>query len=238
MGQPVLTAILGLAMAFTFTAAIAIVTLAAKTRSRAIKLSVVGAIIALAVVTLQRADLRINFTGSMPIGVYVLTPISPGGVKRSMLVAACPPTRAAEIGRIRGYLGIGPCPHQTELLLKFIAAVAGDTIDVTASGVTVNGCQLRRSLPVKRDHSGRRLVHWPRGRFRLRRDEVWLYADNDRSWDSRYWGAASISNIAGIAHPVTTASLLTGSCFRRRVRLCSLRPNLTVIRTTCRYGRH
>jgi hypothetical protein len=48
MGQPVLTATLALAIAVSFTATIAIVTLAAKTLSRAIKLTVVGAIIALA----------------------------------------------------------------------------------------------------------------------------------------------------------------------------------------------
>ena len=62
MGQPVLTATLALAIAVIFTAAIAIVTLAAETLSRAVKLIVVGAVIAFAVVALQRANLRINFT--------------------------------------------------------------------------------------------------------------------------------------------------------------------------------
>ena len=109
MGQPVLTATLALAIAVIFTAAIAIVTLAAETLSRAVKLIVVGAVIAFAVVALQRADLRINFTGSMPIGIYLLLPLPPDGVKRGMLVAACAPARAAEIGRRRGYLARGPC---------------------------------------------------------------------------------------------------------------------------------
>ena len=82
MGQPVLTATLALAIAVIFTAAIAIVTLAAETLSRAVKLIGVVAVIAFAVVALQRANLRINFTGSMPIGIYLLLPLQPNGVKR------------------------------------------------------------------------------------------------------------------------------------------------------------
>ena len=46
MGQPVLTATLALAIAVIFTAAIAIVTLAAETLSRAVKLIGVVAVIA------------------------------------------------------------------------------------------------------------------------------------------------------------------------------------------------
>jgi type IV secretory pathway protease TraF len=109
MSQPVLTATPALPIAVIFTAAIAIVTLAAETLSRAVKLIGVVAIIAFAVVALQRANLRINFTGIMPIGIYLLLPLQPNGVKRGMIIARCAPTRAAQIGRQRGYLGAGPC---------------------------------------------------------------------------------------------------------------------------------
>jgi conjugative transfer signal peptidase TraF len=204
VSQPLLTTTLALAIAIALTAATAIVTSATETPGRAIKLTVLIVIVAFAVVALQRADLRINFTGSMPIGIYRLSPLRHKGVKRGMLVALCPPARAAKIGRERGYLAMGPCADSAELLLKFIAAVAGDTVDVTTAGVTVNGCLLAKSQPVLRDRSGHRLVPWPHDHFRLRPGVVWLYADNDRSWDSRYWGTASVAHIVAIARPLTS----------------------------------
>lgn len=205
MGQPILTATLALAIAVVFTAAIAIVTLAANTASRAVKVIVVAAVTAFAVVAVQRVNLRFNFTGSVPIGIYLLLPLQPYGVKRGMLIAACPPTRAAEIGRQRGYLGVGPCDDDTELLLKHVAAMAGDAIDVTPGGVIVDGHLLPHSQPASRDHSYRRLAPWPRGAYRLAEGEIWLYAANDWSWDSRYWGPASIDEIDDEAIPLLVA---------------------------------
>jgi conjugative transfer signal peptidase TraF len=202
MGQPVLMATLALAIAIAFTAAIAIVTLAADTLSRAVKLIGAVAVIAFAVVPLQCANLRINFTSSMPIGIYLLLPLQPNGVKRGMLVATCAPAPAAEMGRQRGYLGAGPCADDTELLLKYVPAIGGDGIEVTAGGVVVNGHLLLHSQPASRDRSGRRLVPWTRGTSRLAEGEVWLYAPNDRSWDSRYWGPAANGDIVAKVVPL------------------------------------
>lgn len=205
MDQPVLTATLACAIAALFTAAIAIATSGAETLRRAVKLIAVVAVVVFAVVALQRANLRINLTGSMPIGIYLLSPLQPNGVKRGMLVAGCGPPRAAQIGRQRGYLGTGPCANDTELLLKFVVAISGDEVDVTRSGVTVNGCLLPRSRPAVRDRSGRRLPAWPRGRYLLGPERVWLYAPVDRSWDSRYWGPAAAADLLAEASPVFVA---------------------------------
>lgn len=202
MGQPVLTSILALAIAIVLTSATAIATLAAKTPSRAVKLIGVVAVIAFAVVALQRANLRINFTGSMPIGIYSLSPLPNGGVTRGMLVAACAPARAAETGRQRGYFALGPCAHNTELLLKSIAAIGGDDVDITAAGVTVDGCLLPHSQPVRQDRFRTPLLSWPSGDYRLARDQLWLYAPNDRSWDSRYWGPISVRATEAAVSPV------------------------------------
>ena len=72
-----------------------------------VKLSVASALIAVATVALEHDRLRINFTSSMPIGIYLLSPFRPDRVKRGMLVAACAPARAANIGRQRGYSAPG-----------------------------------------------------------------------------------------------------------------------------------
>lgn len=202
MGQPILTATLALAMAFIFTAAIAIVTLATKTLSRAMNLTVAGAVIGLTALALQRADLRMNFTNSMPVGIYELSPLPPDGATRGMLVATCAPTPAAEMGRQRGYLGVGPCADDTELLLKYVMAIGGDGIDVTAAGVLINGHLLLHSQAASRDRSGRRLMPWPTGAYRLAEGEVWLYAPKDRSWDSRYWGPAANGDIVAKVTPL------------------------------------
>jgi conjugative transfer signal peptidase TraF len=202
VGQPILTATLALAIAVIFTAAIAIAALATETVSRAARLIGVVVVTAFAVVALQRANLRVNFTGSVPIGIYLLLPLQPYGVKRGMLVAACAPLRAAEIGRQRDYLAPGPCADRTELLLKFVVAIAGDEVDVSSAGVTVNGCLLARSHAPVRDRSGRRLRAWPRGRYLLGPNQVWLYAPVDRSWDSRYWGPVAAADIQAEATPL------------------------------------
>lgn len=206
MSQPVLSATFALAITVVLTTATAFATLALGSLRRAIKLTVVGAVVAVAVVEIQRADLRVNFTSSMPIGIYSLVPLPRDGVKRGMLVAACAPTRAAEIGRQRGYLGTGPCAGDAELLLKSVMAIAGDEVDVTPAGVTVNGCLLARSQPAVRDRSGRRLTAWPLGRYLLGPDQVWLYAPVDRSWDSRYWGPAPAADVRAGALPLLVLS--------------------------------
>jgi conjugative transfer signal peptidase TraF len=199
-------ATISVVIAIVLTTVTAIATLAAKTLNRAVYVTVVGAVIALAVVSLQSANLRINFTGSMPIGIYLLLPLPTQGVKRDMLVAACAPAGAASIGLRRGYLVRGPCAEGAELLLKSVAATAGDEVDVTASGVAVNGCSLPHSRPTPRDRSSRTLVAWPRGRDRVVSDQVWLYAADDRSWDSRYWGPASVGEIEDEAIPLLVIS--------------------------------
>jgi conjugative transfer signal peptidase TraF len=202
MSQPILTAMLALTIATILTATIAIVAAAHKRAVRAIKLTALAAIIPIAAVALHNARLRINFTASMPIGIYSLTPLPPRAVKRGMLVAACAPARAEEFGRQRGYLTAGPCAADAELLLKVVAAVAGDEVLVTSRGVAVNGCALPHSRALPYDRSGRRLMSWASGSYRLEKGEILLYAPDLRSWDSRYWGPAAASGVVALAIPL------------------------------------
>ncbi len=158
MSQPVLMGALTLVAAVVVTAAIAVATFANGNTWRAIRLTIVGAAAALTALAIQHAHLRINFTASMPIGIYSLSPLPTAGVERGMVVVACAPGAAAALGRSRGYLGAGPCPHGTEPLLKSAAAIAGDEVDVTAAGVAVNGCH---GIPAIGARVGCR-ASWPR----------------------------------------------------------------------------
>ena len=148
------------------------------------------------------SGLRVNVTSSMPVGIYLLAPVPPTGVQRGMLVAVCAPLKAAQLGRRRAYLSGGQCAGDTEPLLKAVVAIAGDSVSTSKSGITVNGRLLPDSRPVSLDSSGRRLVPWSPGYFRLRSTEVWLYADHPKSWDSRYWGP--VRNVLARVIPLVT----------------------------------
>ena len=174
-------------------------------RLRILRLCVFAGVVVLIVHAIAAIDIHFNFTPSMPLGIYRLTPIPKSGVERGGLVAVCAPPTAAKLGRRRGYLAAGSCPTAAEPLLKVVAAVAGDSVTVSANGVAVNGCLLPHSRALSRDAAGRRLPPWPQGHFQLRRGEFWLYAANDRSWDSRYWGPASLADISARALPVLAA---------------------------------
>jgi conjugative transfer signal peptidase TraF len=157
--------------------------------------------------------LRVNFTASMPLGIYRLEPLRNSDVARGMIVAVCAPGEAADLGRLRGYLSTGPCPDDTEPLLKVAAGVPGDHVAVSAEGVAVNGCLLPDSRPIALDRAGRRVPPWPRGDYRLGQGQVWLYGSNPRSWDSRYWGPGAARDIIARAVPilVAPAPLRTGA---------------------------
>lgn len=171
-------------------------------RLRILQLCVSVGVIVLIVHAIAAIGLHFNFTPSMPLGIYRLAPLSRSGVERGSFVAVCAPPVAAKLGRRRGYLAIGACPSHAEPLLKVVAAVPGDQLAVSADGVAVNGCALPHSQPLNVDSAGRRLSRWPRGHYRLRRGQLWLYAANNRSWDSRYWGPAMIRNVLAQAEPL------------------------------------
>lgn len=80
--------------------------------------------------------------------------------------------------------------------MKPIAAVAGDTIDVAADGVAINGKLLANSAPRPLDTKNRKLQHWPFGEYQVAPGTIWVISSyNARSFDSRYFGPISTSSI-------------------------------------------
>jgi conjugative transfer signal peptidase TraF len=118
------------------------------------------------------------------------------------IAAACLPLRAASLGRERGYLGPGICLGNVEPLLKFVAAVGGDTVVTGPTGIKVNGKMLPKSGRLQMDEVGRSIVYWSTTVKHLRAGEIWLYAPSGRSWDSRYWGPVKEESVIGFADPV------------------------------------
>ena len=203
MSQPALVPLLALGFAAAGTVVIATTASARRTRFAR---SILALTVCLALLILGNliaaAGLRLNFTPSMPLGIYRFEALSPREIHRDMLVAVCAPSKAAQLGRRRGYLSRGACAENSEPLLKTVAAVAGDDAAILPCGVRVDGRLLRDSKPLAFDRAGRPLVSWPRGHFRISRGAIWLYADHERSWDSRYWGPVPEQNVLAKAVPV------------------------------------
>jgi conjugative transfer signal peptidase TraF len=200
MSQPTFILALAFAVGFLATIAISIAAVGRIQINRTLRIAAVLVVIVAVGRLIAASGLRLNVTASMPLGIYRLEPVPRTGVQRGMLVAACAPVNAAQLGRRRGYLSSGQCEGDTEPLLKTVVAIAGDKVSTSEGGIIVDGRLLPDSKPVLLDGAGRRLKPWPSGYYRLRPNQVWLYADHPKSWDSRYWGP--VQNILGRVIPL------------------------------------
>ena len=156
----------------------------------------------LATVVTWFAGLRVNLSGSMPIGLYRVSNRPP--VKGAM-VLACLPAGVAVFARSRGYVPNGRCPGATAPIGKVILALAGDSVQVTAEGLLLNGRPVRNTRPLAVDAAGRSLRRFPDGTYVVGQDEVWLYSPySKRSFDSRYFGPLHVSSIRSRVLPLWT----------------------------------
>ena len=156
----------------------------------------------LAAVVTWFAGLRVNLSGSMPIGVYR---VSTGPAVRGAMVLACLPIDVVVFARSRGYVPSGRCPGATAPIGKVILAMVGDSVDVTAEGLRVNGRSVRNTKPLTVAAAGRTLSRFPDGTYVVGRDEVWLYSPySKRSFDSRYFGPLPLSCVLNRVLPLWT----------------------------------
>lgn len=171
--------------------------------------------------TLALAKLRMNGSESMPIGIYAVGPAVT--INRGDIVSACPSAQAQALGLVRGYLvrasnyAFGRyCKSGAQPLLKYVAALGGDEIEITADSFSVNRKLLDRRRLDRYDRHHRRLAAFQPGRYRLKPDDVWLYSPAAYGWDSRYFGPAKLRDIMGTAKPLLTFGSLEHE--RRRDR--------------------
>ena len=146
--------------------------------------------------------LHVNLTASAPRGLYrTIT----GPPTRGAWVVACVNPEAAALGRARGYLGPGSCRGEVEPVLKLVVALAGDVVELRPEAVMVNGRPLPGSASAVFDSLGRPLPHAVRGRHVVAPDELWLVSTRvANSWDSRYLGPFTGSQVRAVARPVWT----------------------------------
>ena len=156
-------------------------------------------------IVLRFGGFYINTTPSLPVGLYRIVdePVSKGAH-----VAFCPPqSDAFDWAIARGYINPGHCPGGTGQLLKRVHAVAGDTVLIDETGITVNGQWLSNSMPIRADAYGAVL---PQYRFNaaLGESEYLLLSDlNPHSFDARYFGVIDHAQIVHVVRPVFTFNL-------------------------------
>src|SRR6266481_1665323 len=151
--------------------------------------------------TFRLFGIRINITSSLQRGFYVVSQRPSAN-----LVEFCPDGKAASISLQRGYRTPGgTCPDGGSPLMKPIAAVAGDHVEVTTNGIRVDGKLIPNSAAHLKDHRGRKLAPWPNGEYIVPTGSLWVISDfNSWSFDSRYFGPIRSSIVQHRLRPLWT----------------------------------
>lgn len=147
---------------------------------------------------------RYNMSASMPRGWYWFMP---GAVKRGAVVGDCLPTAFARYALAHEILlpSSHPCKSGVEPIVKTVAAIGGDVVEIAANGVTINGEAWPMSAVRRFDSRGRYVeMRQPNGRYVIAPNQVFLMGLNPKSWDSRYIGAVPRSTITGQWKPIYT----------------------------------
>lgn len=111
---------------------------------------------------------------------------------------ACLPRPLARLARQRRYVHRGSCPGGDAPIGKRVLAVPGDTVEVSARGLTVDGKYISGSAPLAHDSHGRALVSATPARSIVPGGTVWLFSSySPRSYDSRYFGALPMRTVVG-----------------------------------------
>jgi len=156
--------------------------------------TVLGALVATALVTTAAAALAshllLNVTRSVPLGIYWMGGDSPRSFGRHDLVAFPVPPSVRDLVLERHYLMGGA------LLLKPVAAIAGDVVCIEGDALTISGELAGRLRP--RDSEGRGLPRDARCGA-LPSGLVYVLAPDPRSFDSRVFGPVDIHTL----RPVT-----------------------------------
>jgi conjugative transfer signal peptidase TraF len=150
------------------------------------------------------SGLRLNLTGSQPVGLYL---VSRTPVGRGALVLVCLPPSIAAFAKQRGYIAQGgACPGGLVPVGKTVCAVPGDTVTITTAGLLVNGELLPNSRPLTADHRGQPLPQLAFGAVLVRAKEVWVWSSySPFSFDSRYFGPVPLDQVRANVRPLWTS---------------------------------
>ncbi len=142
---------------------------------------------------------RLNLTPSEALGLWRVKelhrPVTVGD-----LVFVCPPSSAPFLeARERGYLRYGLCVGGLAPLIKTVAALPGQQVEI-GENVTVDGRPIPASGVRAADGEGRPLRPFAGGI--VPPGHLFLHSSFASSYDSRYFGPLPTSGLLGLARPV------------------------------------
>lgn len=141
------------------------------------------------------AGIRLNLSGSIPMGLYQVVGDA-AHLTRGEMVLACLPSEVAALAHSRGYVPRGGgCSGSMAPVGKLVMALPGDTVTVTAVGLRVNNVPVANSTQLKRDGAGRSLPLQATGPHIVAPGTLWLIGSSGRSFDSRYFGAVQMTSV-------------------------------------------
>ncbi|KAA3448207.1 conjugative transfer signal peptidase TraF [Mesorhizobium sp. SARCC-RB16n] len=144
---------------------------------------------------------RLNLTPSEPLGLWRIEPPR-HAISGGDLVFVCPPiTPLFEEARRRGYLARGLCPGSVAPLVKAVAALPAQHVEI-GDVVRIDGEILSSSRLRKTDGAGRSLTPFAGGIVPA--GYLYLHSPFASSYDSRYFGPVPSTGLLGLARPVFT----------------------------------
>jgi len=142
------------------------------------------------------ADVRCNWTPSMPRGLYRLTSEAP---QRGDVVACCLEGKVAAQALARGYLRPGSCPSGVQPLLKRLAGLPGDLVEVGPAGVRINGVLQPDSRPRQADRQGRELPQQALSSGSIPQGQALTLSDqHPGGFDGRYLGLVPLDSLRSV----------------------------------------
>ncbi|MDP9791067.1 conjugative transfer signal peptidase TraF [Agrobacterium tumefaciens] len=144
---------------------------------------------------------RLNLTPSEPLGLWRIEALRRPAETGDLVFVCLPATTAFEEARQRGYLHRGLCAGGLAPLIKTVAALPGQHVEIT-DHVIIDGRALLASAVRKMDGGGRALLADPGGV--VPPHHLFLHSSFASSYDSRYFGPVPDSGLLGLARPILT----------------------------------
>jgi len=144
---------------------------------------------------------RLNLTPSEPLGLWRIEVLSRSAEVGDLVFVCAPATAMFEEARRRGYLRRGLCDRGFAPLIKTVAALPGQHVEIT-DHVVIDGRSLAASAVRKTDGEGRTITPYPGGI--VPPGHLYLHSSFASSYDARYFGPVPETGLLGLARPVLT----------------------------------
>lgn len=144
---------------------------------------------------------RLNLTPSEPLGLWRIEEPD-RAIATGDLVFVCPPqTPQIEEAHRRRYLARGLCPGGLAPLIKMVAALPGQRVEI-GDHVVIDGQPLASSSVRRIDDAERPLQPFVGGVVPA--GTLYLHSQFKSSYDSRYFGPVPAAGVLGLARPILT----------------------------------